>query len=476
MGRLPTVAVCRQLSSCGALVVPGSGPDHWQTLWPAWADDMRHRPGKWKRLLKTAQTRAVRIEAWETALQTHRGLLLRQLQFAGGLLACTPPPEWDRKFCCAPCGKTFCSRQKWSVHVFKCHGRLAPGRGVLEGRQCQHCLRHFGTNLKLCKHLAYSATCRHALCAAGYKCTTAQGQGSRNAEDPGRSQAPVLQASGPHLAPSDAAWLDELERPVAEIIDCLSCIGVAVSVANECVLWEQLRAAFSCVCSETSRLRLTAEVFEPTSAQLDLLGDDLGAKLSEALAWIAGADIVEWLVPAPAIPDPANTTFRDSELTLSMLEVVHLTFPAPAIVGSSCTRVFVGPRLWCVTQESHLPNSVSFPTEECLATVADGACPTFFDGPFEHVAFVFCADAWEGFRTCPAPNTRGKQFSATLAAEVFYGDLVRLALRLWGLGVPASLSFFDSAGPSLAPLSEIASLEHLLVQGRHIIRNHWSSW
>ena len=207
------------------LTSAGHSTTSWEALWPQWVDTMRYRPGAWKRLLRKAQTRAVRAERWQAALLNHRGLLSRQLQFAGGILICDLPAEWDRVQCCALCGKIFDSKQKWSVHAFKCHGRTTIGRGVLKGHQCQHCLRHFGTNLKLCKHLAYSAVCRHHLCAAGYHCLVEPGQGSRKAEDAGRSQLPVLQAQGPGLAPSDLTWIDAGDRPIAEILDCLTIVS-----------------------------------------------------------------------------------------------------------------------------------------------------------------------------------------------------------------------------------------------------------
>ena len=56
----------------------------------------------------------------------------------------------------------------WVLESFKAHGRCAAHCGLLTGRQCESCLRHFGTNL--CKHLAYSSECRHRLSVAGFNC------------------------------------------------------------------------------------------------------------------------------------------------------------------------------------------------------------------------------------------------------------------------------------------------------------------
>ena len=164
--------------------------DHWKVLIPS-------RPGTWKRLLKKAQTRAIRRESWLAARRTHGGLLARQLQIAGGILVPQAPSSWDCNYFCGPCNKTFPNKQTWSVHAFKTHGRKTVGRGVLTGLQCQCCLRHFGTNVRLCKHLAYSATCRKRLQAAGHFCETLPGQGSRHYADTTVPQVPVLQAAGP---------------------------------------------------------------------------------------------------------------------------------------------------------------------------------------------------------------------------------------------------------------------------------------
>ena len=116
---------------------------------PSWAEMIVQRPGSWKRLLKTSQQRALRCEAWEAARHTHNGLLARQLQAAGGLLVMSQLPAWDCHYFCGPCNRTFPTKQQWSVHAFKTHGRKTVGRGVLPRQQCQCCLRLFATNLKL---------------------------------------------------------------------------------------------------------------------------------------------------------------------------------------------------------------------------------------------------------------------------------------------------------------------------------------
>ena len=195
-----------------------------------------------------------------------------------------------------------------------------------------------------------------------------------------------------------------------------------------------------------------------------------------AIEWIASSDIVEWLVPAPSVDPAPLTTFRDSELVLGMLEVSHICLAQPIVSRDDCVWVIVGPASWCTDQEQTHTPSVRYTIEECLQTFASGACPAFFDGPFDSVGFLICVDTWLGFQPLPDPLLPAKAFRTILDKEVLYGDLSRLALRLWGLGVPASLFFPDSASHALAPLPELGSLEQGLQAGRRFLRNQWAHW
>ena len=95
------------------------------------------------------------------------------------------------------------------------------GRGILAGSQCQACLRHFRTNVQLCRHLRFTPTCRARLQQTGFNCPLEPGIGSKKAPDPAASQAPVLQAEGPLLPLPLPDLVEERRRPVAEVLDCL---------------------------------------------------------------------------------------------------------------------------------------------------------------------------------------------------------------------------------------------------------------
>ena len=114
--------------------------------------------------------------------------------------------------------------------------------------------------------------------------------------------------------------------------------------------------------------------------------------------------------------------------------------------------------------------------EECLRTTADGGSLPFLVGPFEDVAFVFALDTWRGFRS-PTPHCApARACLASLALETLQSDLVRFALKLWGLGVPACLLFRSASLPFLAPLPELGGLESGQAGDGRFLRNCWETW
>ena len=447
-----------------------------RAFWKHWAETIPVRPGAWKRLLKKAQTRATRRESWIAAQRTHGGLLARQLRLAGGILTSDVAPSWECTYFCGPCNRTFPNKQSWSVHAFKTHGRKTVGRGVLAGLQCQCCLRHFGTNLKLCKHLAYSTRCRRRLLAAGHSCESLPGQGSRHCEEAQASQALVLQAAGPTLPLNDEQWDDEDGCPVAEVESCLAHLGFDGYELTDAELWRRLKLAFKCVCAATPRLRLTAESHRAKLVASDDRGNPLRARLVEALEWIAHTDLTEWLVSTPDMDGPTWNTFREGHLILRFLEVATLAFPPTSPDARHFVRVYVGPDEWCCLQTRDRADAVGVPFETCLTTLATGSTPELFSDPFDETAFVCYLEGWNGFLSEPSPCTPPKAYQSLLSKETLLGDLVRLALCLWGRGVPACLLFAPDTAANLSPLPEIEALEQgVTAQGRYL-RNQWIGW
>ncbi|CAE7657229.1 unnamed protein product [Symbiodinium sp. CCMP2592] len=429
--------------------------------WHLWMDTIRCNPGRWKRLLRKAQQRAVRREAWHSAGVYHRGLLSKQLRIAGGILLEPVMELWDRRECCGPCRQTFPNLQAWSVHAFKTHGRLTAGRGVLSGRQCQKCLRHFATNLKLCKHLAYSHQCRRSLQVAGYHAPVEPGQGSTRGEDQHRVQAPVLQAEGPVLPFDSAEWCDEADRPVAEILDCLRHVGLGIAHDDVPAVEEQIRVAFASVCAPVRRLRITARAFLAT--QLLGLPEPIRPIVARTLEWVPTADVVEWLVPSPDPSIDPTCTFRDEALVLEALEVAAIRLPRALTFSEDPTTVLVGPDEWCLPFDDC--RRILFPFSECVASLRQGDSLSFLEGPFEDVVFEICLNDWNGFRQCPPVCLPPASFHRQLLLMTLQGDLMRFALRLWGRGIPTRLLFPVSSRPHISLLLEIPGLDFVESSG-----------
>ncbi|CAE7599718.1 GIP [Symbiodinium sp. CCMP2592] len=425
------------------LLEPEAPPDSLHAWWLSIRSIIQRAPGTWKRMLRKAQQRATRQEAWASASTFHIGLLVRQLRYAGAILISSLPEGEHSRQCCGPCRKVFRNLQTWSVHAFKTRGRCTVGRGVLAGTQCQKCLRHFSTNLKLCKHLSYSTACRRSLQAAGHFAPVEPGQGSTKGDDPGRFQVPVLQAQGPTLPFLSQQWADEPTRPVAEVIDCLHHVGADVTEDDASTVWEQVRVAFACVCATTSRLRITAEVFAESLAGRRDLQSWLVVLLGQIMIWIQTADLVDWLVPsADPIPEPCQN-------------VGAITLPRPLPRSADSVCVSVGPGLWCKESARRGPLSLTFPFDECLTTLSSGSCLSFLEGPFDDVSFDLCLDSWMGFSQAPGIHLPAKAYHALLSLETLLGDLFRFALRLWGQGVPTRLFCRRSARAHLYPLFEL---------------------
>ena len=194
------------------------------------------------------------------------------------------------------------------------------------------------------------------------------------------------------------------------------------------------------------------------------------------LEWIAGTDIAEWLVPSPDHLESSLKTFKDCELILSLLEVCDIPLPAPVAESIPPAYILVGPSQWGKDSRLDYPNSIVYDWEECLQTLQEGRSPSFFDGPFDEVAFIVCLSQWSGFGHIPHPNVNARTHQRLLASETFGGDLLRFTIRLWTLGVPAMLLFPPSLLSAVTPLPEIRRLEKGNRAGLCFLRTQGHPW
>ncbi|CAE7575846.1 unnamed protein product [Symbiodinium sp. CCMP2592] len=428
----------------------------WEAIWPDWLHQLHTAPGKWKSLLKRAQAKAIHVEAWQAAHHRHCALLIHQLQRQGAVLFGSTLDRQDMVHCCALCRTTFSNRQKWSVHAFKCHGRRMAGRGILPGLQCQACLRTYSSNVRLCRHLRYSHLCRAKLLSLGHACAAEPGVGHRKDDDRAAGLCPVLPGSGPLCQFPQLPPVDQDMCPVAEVWDCLRLIDFDASVEDlsEVELWERLRLSFSCVCAPTDRLRMTA------LSWIELLHAEGGhPRLIDCAEWICNTDIVEWLVPTPAVRQSLFRTYRDSVQIIGLLDTSPVRPGPPTQLTAAHVVFWVHSGLTCAHLSLRDCCCVEYSHDECLADFANGIQPAFFEGPFDEVAFVIDLTGIHLLQDTPCLDFGLSASHVELDRATLGADLLRLFLRLLFLGVPVVLLVPPAADLCLQTVSALPGIQ-----------------
>ena len=421
------------------------GREHpsWRAAWQAWKTECITHPGRWKAKIRRAYANALRQEAWQASAERHSGLLVRQLRLLGATLPLEASPETTAAEVCAACGTAYKDFRSWAVHAFKRHGRRKEVRSLCDGLQCPHCLRHYATNMRLCRHIEYSKSCKRALMSANTRVSPLPGQGSRKAPKEHLFCAPTLQAAGPSR-PCQAAFSDdELLRPSAEVLDCLQALDFDGISACPCpdVLWERIRQSFSCVCLPVARLRQTALAWAG-QIQAERTGSQAMRHYEEFLAGAAARlveiDFVEWLVPGPLDRHRGLHTFRDGIASLSLVRTSVIQFPPLEHWSTEHVLVLVGTPVPEVVQ--HLPGSatISYPHEESLQRLASGQNLDFFEEDPHECGFSFNLSGLP--QPLSSPPDRDPQPLASLRALTLACDIMRLTVRMWTQGKRASLT------------------------------------
>ena len=436
----------------------------WRAAWDEWRTDCSNHPGRWKSKIRRALRNALHQERWQAAVEQHWGLLSRQLRLGGAVLPRVSQPITAIREVCALCNVIFGDFRAWSVHAFSCHGRIDEVRSLAAGLQCQHCLRHFATNVRLCRHLRHSAACRRTLLGTGRRIVPVPGIGSRKAPKEHLFCAPTLQAAGPQpLARGD--WIDdELDRPAAEVLDCLAHIdfdGIGHDFDPD-VVWTRIRQAFSCICLPAKRLHVTACVWYEHLSQLTHApnaGSPLYTFLLHAARWVQNADFAEWLAPDPTERPNTISTFRDSGDSLGLLDFSG--FRLPPLQPWTKDHVLVCVGQWPPTglDTRGVPEPLIYAQTATLAALADGRELDFFAEAPTEVGFFL--------NTCglPVPTIdylgTAPHFEDSLSALSLSCDLVRFALKLWISGICACLHVPWPCGVDISSLIKIEGVRFL---------------
>ena len=425
-------------------------------------------------MLRRAQHQAMLRERWECSARHHLGLLGRQLRAQGAAIPAQHTGPTDPRHFCAPCQLVFNTYQAWSVHAFKTHGHTAEYRQVQHGLQCQACLRHFTTHVKLCRHLQYQPRCRQTLLSQGHHCKVEPGKGNKRAADEGKYQTPSLQAQGPTLPEPLPQWTPYLERPSIEVVQCLSLIDYDSDgrQLGEDVVRERARLAFSAVCLPIPKILATVKAWKQHIDRHFVEEPSCNRTYTSVADWILSCDLFDWLVPTPSARCTQLNTFKDANSILQSLDLKGIV-PTARPLCDDPTLIRVGPSDWI---REFLKCTVSAVDEECLETFASGRTPSFIEDPPDDVIFIISVHQLPGWHALPSLPSKDRVFSAALAKATLSGDLLRFALRLWILGVPTTLIASDTEDVIPRKLQELPFLDLLPCEHGMCVRSSDFSW
>lgn len=170
--------------------------------YPAWRDLLLHHGGYWKKLIKRGILHAIAQRDNYLALRLHYdvGTTLLQHKWVESLPCNTVMATPEEHYGCMQCQARHLSRSGESVHMFKCHGYVAPARRLFAETHCPACLREYHTRAKALAHLRHSTHCRQSLIGQRMHCIPAPGTGSKidhSLENHTDGAIPFQQAQGP---------------------------------------------------------------------------------------------------------------------------------------------------------------------------------------------------------------------------------------------------------------------------------------
>ncbi|CAE7812872.1 unnamed protein product [Symbiodinium necroappetens] len=440
--------------------------EDFHSSWSHWIDECRRAPGKWKSRVRRALRAAVDGEARQAAYERHIGLLTRQLCRAGARFNAASPHSHTGQQVCAPCQLVFQDLRAWSVHAFKCHGRKDEVRSLVEGTQCPHCMRHYATTVRLCRHVRHSDACRRALLNRGERVHPAPGVGSRKAPKEHLFCAPTLQAEGPCPQELDGHLDDEMNRPSAEVLDCLAQIdfdgGLATMTDDE--IWDRIRISMSCVCLPIQRLRVTLDVWEKGEGVGALnRSQESHAKVHRVLSWLRETDLVSALVPGTDEDSRKAHVSGPAIGPLCEADLLAINLPYPDAWTKDHVLVAVGatPALKILTAYGRTP--LLYSHEESLTVLASGTTPDFLEEIDRGCGF--CFDLLGLNTPSSTDSVPAKKADLALQSIRLACDITRCAVRCWTNGIRAYLKVPDRKSVDIETILRMPGVRHTRQEG-----------
>ena len=414
----------------------------WEQAWERWRDDIHKHPRSWKSLIRFAVASATRVDIIEEGWQQCRGMLLKRLMRAGGVVSAWRDVFQSDACACGPCQKIFCKRQAWAVHAFKAHGRVATVRTLIQGEQCTVCLKTYPSHLQLCQHIQCSSYCRHQLQAQGFHCDPLPGRGNTRARAGRREIGVVRQGFGPRL-PEDAIVVPREEDLPASttwqaLLHVLEVHSEAVSLVE---LLEAYRVALCSECLEPEILARIAQQWAAyvRSSPFEDMSIVAAAVHGRAAEWIVANLSAAWLCPHVSGKAEVQATFRHSLAGLAAIDLEAIE-PMPVSEAPAIKRFVVcsGEHVSCAG-DSGLDCSTVLTWDELAG--ASCWCSQVWDFvkhfPDGHVALSFAG-------TCSMPLTPVKPLKAAAFRPLhrfatFVQDAILLFVELWLQGINAAV-------------------------------------
>ena len=125
--------------------------------WSSWSLLLKEQPGRWKGLLRRAETWDIEMHRLHGSVDTAvRALWPPRSSEAGSYLSCLT-------HACLQCGLAFAGREEWGAHAQRVHGYRNAAARIAQGRLCRACNTLYSTGARLKTHLLASARCRSFL-------------------------------------------------------------------------------------------------------------------------------------------------------------------------------------------------------------------------------------------------------------------------------------------------------------------------
>ena len=264
---------------------------------------------------------------------------------------------------------------------------------------------------------------------------------------------------------------DELDRPSAEVLDCLHSIDFdSLSCRfDPDETWGRIRRSFSCVCLPVTRLRLTAKVWRDQLQSSYCPTEAPGAFhdfLRRAAEWVTEADFGEWLAPRPDSSNAYTPTFIGSTEALSSICTNSVQLPPLEEWTSDHVLVYVGdlPHWWpaCLADNAAL----RYPHAESIRCLKGRRIDFLEEDPQE---CGFCINL------CGLPSPTSSLSSPdgnpeeSILALHFASDVTRLAFRFWTRGIRTCLFAPLPLGPDLSLLTRLPGIQRIEGEDRAAI-------